>query len=389
MSNVEKIKQLEHELAIRGIDTLLILSREDSDATLQLLLPVHVVAQTAFFFNRDGKHVVLTGSTDANIYKQFGIFEIIEVKEDFETDLLQVFNRINPASLALNISETDYLADGLTVGQYQLLENTIGSERLQARETSSEQILRILRGIKSEQEVRYLSEAVRVTCSIYEEVAPEIRIGMSETQIGDLFVEGMKRHNVINAFAEPYSYPLICINRCGLAHRQPNSNNILKQGDILICDFSVSHRGYCSDIARSFYVLEEGESQAPEHILQAFQTTVDAVGAVIEGLKPGLLGYEADRIGRSIIEGAGYPTIRHSVGHQIGMRVHDGGTSLSPCSNPNSHHPVCKGEVYAIEPTVIQDEGKPSFIVEENVLVTDEGVQLLSTRQMNLWYIAR
>jgi len=389
VSNVEKIKQLERELATEGIDTLLILSREDSDKVLPLLLPVHVVAQTAFFFNRNGRHIVLTGSTDANMYKPFGLFEIIEVVEDFETDFLATFNRINPRSVALNISETDYLADGLTLGQYRLLESIIGGERLAALEKSSEPIVRTLRAIKSEQELTCIRHAVDVTCTIYEEIAPNIRIGMSETDIGALFVEGMKRHNVINAFAEPYSYPLVCINRCGLAHRQPSSRNILMEGDILICDFSVSHQGYCSDIARSFYALGKGESQAPQPILRAFQTTVNAVSAVIEGLKPGLMGYEADLLGRSLIEQAGYPTIRHSVGHQVGMRVHDGGTSLSPSSNPNSHYAIQKGEVYAIEPTVIQDDGKPSFIVEEDVLITDDGVQILSRRQMDLWYIAR
>jgi len=389
VSNVEKITQLIQELRNKDIDTLLILSREDSDKVLPLLLPVHVVAQTAFFFNKTGKPIVLTGSTDANMYKDFGIFEIVEVKEDFETDFLCLFNRIKAKKLALNISELDYLADGLTVGQYMLLEKIIGSERLAGCETSSEQIVRNLRSIKSEYEVECIKHAVEVTCSIYEEVASSISLGMSETQIGDLFVEGMKRHQVVNAFGEPYSYPLVCINRCGLAHREPKAENILEPGDILICDFSVSYKGYCSDIARSFYALAEGEQEAPQEVQRAFQTTVDAVSAVIDAIKPGMMGYEADQIGRSIIENAGYPTIRHSAGHQLGMRVHDGGTSLSPASNPNSHHPIQMGEVYAIEPTVIQDDGAPSFIVEEDVVVTETTVHILSRRQRELWYIAR
>lgn len=387
MANVEKIRQLERLLQEHDIDTLLILSREDSDKVLPLLLPVHVVAQTAFFFNRGGKHHVLTGSTDANMYKEFGIFGIVEVQEDFETDFQRLFTSIAPRRLALNISESDHQSDGLTVGQYQMLEQMLGTDRLAELEVSSEPLVRTLRGIKSAHEIALITHAVETTCAIYDAVARRIKVGMSETDIGDLFVEGMKEHKVVNAFGSPYSYPLICINRCGLAHREPRPTNILQEGDILICDFSVQFQGYCSDIARSFYVLRAHENQAPPEVLRAFETTVQAVSAVIEGLRPGMAGHEADSLGRSVVEAAGYPTVRHSVGHQLGMRVHDGGTSLSQAGNPNARYPIQAGEVYAIEPTVIQDGGAPSFIVEEDVVITETGAHILSTRQTSLWYV--
>jgi Xaa-Pro aminopeptidase len=102
-----------------------------------------------------------------------------------------------------------------------------------------------------------------------------------------------------------------------------------------------------------------------------------------------MTGYEVDAIGREVVEKGGYPTIRHSVGHQLGMRVHDGGTSLSPASNPNSAGVIQVGEVYAIEPTVIQDDGKPSFIVEEDIVIRNGSVEILSERQLKLLYITR
>ncbi len=387
MSNLEKMRQLEHELESRKIDALLILSREDSDTVLPLLLPVHVVAQTAFFFCRDGSHIVLTGKTDANMYSEFGIFEIITCREPFEVELKRIFDRLKPDSLALNISEQDYLSDGLTLGQYQMLQDVLSEKELARIECSSQPLIQVLRSVKTSYEQECIRTAVEKTCAIYSEVAAGLRSGMSETDIGELFVEGMKRHGVVNAFDEPFSYPLICINRCGLAHRKPNSAHILQVHDILICDFSVSYKGYCSDIARSFFVLGEGEEEAPSEVLHAFHTTVSAVSAVIEGLRPGLKGYEADALGRELIEKAGYPTIRHSVGHQVGMKVHDGGTTLGPPANPLSSGEIREGEIYAIEPTVIQDEGKSSFIVEENVLVKADSVEVFSERQMQLLYI--
>jgi Xaa-Pro aminopeptidase len=176
-----------------------------------------------------------------------------------------------------------------------------------------------------------------------------------------------------------------------LAHRVPNPKNILQPGDILICDFSVRYKRYCSDIARSFYVMGSGETEIPEDVQKAFDTTVRAVSAAIEGIKAGMKGFEVDQIARRVIESGGYPTIRHATGHQLGMQVHDGGTSLSPNkeTRPASRGVIKLDEVYAIEPTVIQDGGLPSFIVEEDIVVREHSVQVLSDRQTVLYRIPK
>jgi hypothetical protein len=49
---------------------------------------------------------------------------------------------------------------------------------------------------------------------------------------------------------------------------------------------------------------------------------------------------------------------------------------------------VQAGELYAIEPTVIQDDGLPCMLVEENVLITETGAALLSRRQTGLVLVA-
>jgi len=92
-----------------------------------------------------------------------------------------------------------------------------------------------------------------------------------------------------------------------------------------------------------------------------------------------------------VIEEAGYPTIRHSTGHQVGRETHDGGTILGPRRTPPRpavEGTVQVGEIYAIEPTVIQDDGLPCILVEENVLITEQGAKVLSKRQLELVTIA-
>jgi len=71
--------------------------------------------------------------------------------------------------------------------------------------------------------------------------------------------------------------------------------------------------------------------------------------------------------------------------------VHDGGTVLSFYNErrPAVLGEVKKNEVYAIEPTVIQPPDKPSFIVEENIVITEGKARILSNRQLELYYISR
>ena len=139
----ELVQRIESELRKRGIDTLLMISREDSDPVLARILDTHVVVQTAVLFNADGRHVVLTGRTDAMAYEAFPFFDrIIAMEDDFAVEFPRVFDETNPDTLALNICEEDAQLDGLRWGLYAELEDIVGEARLHSIEVSSADLLR-------------------------------------------------------------------------------------------------------------------------------------------------------------------------------------------------------------------------------------------------------
>jgi hypothetical protein len=139
----EIVTRIEEQLRERGIDVLLMLSREDSDPVVGRILDAHVVAQTAFFFTATGQHIVLTGRTDAMAYEIFPFFsEIIAFEGEFSEEFARVFDRLAPKKVALNISEDDAELDGLRWGLYTQLQEIIGAERLSAIEVSSAEVLR-------------------------------------------------------------------------------------------------------------------------------------------------------------------------------------------------------------------------------------------------------
>lgn len=383
----EKLSAAANLLQAEGADLWLILTREGSDPALPLLVGTRSVHEAAIMVRPDGCHAVLCSQSDRGNYASTGLFsDVIVYEKDFAASLRAQLEQRNPQRMMLNYSSSDALSDGLTVGQYMLLEEVFGADRLRAVEASSERVLKQLRSQKSPAELDCVQKAIDLTLDIYAEVFSQIRCGMTEKQIGERFVAGMRARGVTSGTGAAYDPPIVCLVRAGLAHRQPGDTPS-QPGDILIMDFSVRYQEYVSDIARTVYFLKPGETQAPPEVQHAFDTAYQAISAVIDSIRPGMTGWEVDAIGRRVIEAGGFPTVRHSVGHQIGRNCHDGGTVLGPrrsTPRPDVETKVQIGEIYAIEPTVIQDGGLPCMLVEENVLMTENGAKLLSKRQTNL-----
>ncbi|WP_040213228.1 M24 family metallopeptidase [Clostridium polynesiense] len=387
----EKVKQLEELLKENDIDALMSVSREGSDGILPFLIGDDTVHLGVAIFTKEGKHIMLTSKSDEKKFMQSGIFnKVVAYEKSLSEVLIKTIDEINPKKLALNTSLSDATSDGLTCGLYMMLQDMLGKERLSKIEVSSENVIRELRSVKSDTEVEYLRKSIQITNDIYDEVFTRVKCGMSEKEIGDIFIDCMRKRDVCNGIGKPYDYPIICIVRAGLAHRGPGDTKTIP-GDILIMDFSVKYRGYISDIARTAYFLKPGETAPPEDIQHAFNTAHNAISAAIETIGVGKRGWEVDTAGRRVIEEGGYPTVRHSVGHPIGCTCHDSGTALAPFKgdeNAPCNRPIKLNEVYAIEPTVIQDDGLPCMLVEENVVIRPEGAEILSRRQHQLYLIS-
>lgn len=386
----EKSAQLAIMLKEAGIDALLVYSREGSDHIMPFLVGEDTVHTGAAFFLPDGNHIMITSLSDAKKFHEGEIFkEIITYGTSIDETFLEVYERISPKRLAINVSEDDTVSDGLTQGLYLQLENMLG-ERLKNVECSSEDIIKELRSVKTTTEIEHMRKSILITNDIYDEVFTRIKCGMTEKQIGDIFVDCMKKRDVCNGLGNPYDHPIVCLVRLGLSHRKPGDHKSIP-GDILIMDFSVNYMGYISDIARTAYFLKEGEAEPPKDIQHAFNTAYKAISDTIAFIGEGKKGYEVDAVGRATVEAGGFPTVRHSVGHPIGRQCHDSGTSLGILrkgGNKSVERPIKINEIYAIEPTVIQDGGLPCMLVEENVLIHKGSVEILSRRQTELALIA-
>lgn len=381
--NDEKMTQAARYLDEQGIDLWLIYTSEGADPCLPLVTGVKTVGAGAFVITRDGHRYALCSSIDAQDIEESGLFEqVIKYQEGLAAPLRDLVSRLQPRQIALNFSKEEHLCDGLTLGRYRWLGETLGG-CFDGRFVSSEGFLKDLRSVKSPEEIRRIQKAIDLTLEIYAAVFTQLRPGLSEKQIGQIFVAEMEQRGVVNGLDKGLSAPMVL--KGNIAHRPP-SDSVVESGDMLIIDFSVDYEGYVSDIARTAYFLRPGETDAPPEMKFAFESAYGAISAAFAQLKPGAIGWQIDQAARQHLLARGMPEITHATGHQIGRETHDGGTLLGPRWERYGSAPygvVQENNVFTLEPTILP-ETKPFILSEENVLVTAEGAKFLSRRQESL-----
>lgn len=384
--HTEKLHQTKHYLKEQGIDCYIIKTKEGSDPSMPLLFGLKIVGD-ALLIITISEIIGITSSIDAQDVIESKLFDriVTYTHNDLEEKLQEVMKEINPKKIALNYSKENSLADGLTVGSYRKLLKMLGSP-YNENIVSSDTFLQKIRSIKTPQEISYIQKAIDITLDIYDEVFQKVRKGMSEIEIGNIFIDGMIKRDVVNGISGTLTPPIVM--RHQIAHRAPGES-ILREGDYLIFDFSVSYKGYTSDIARTCYVLKEGEEKASSEMQKAFDTIYEAINKAVKALVPGAIGMDVDYAARQHILDSGYQNIFHAVGHQVGRAVHDGGVLLGPNKKRYSKDAlgvIEEGMVFAIEPTILYEKG-PAIISEDNVLVTKDGAKFLSKRQTELFLI--
>jgi len=268
------------------IDAWIIIDSGARDAVLPLVAGGYTHDRSIYVFTRDGRRFAVTNWPDKGHVESFGVFdEVIPHERDVRATFRELYDRLAPKRFALNFSPEDALWDGLTHGSYIWLEQAVGTDEVAAKAVPAKQHLEELRSVKNEHEIARLREAMRITLDIYQSVWKQLRVGMTERQIQDLFHSELRERGV-----PVEDSPLVLLPKAGMAHRQP-TDTASAPGDLLVVDFFVQYRGYYSDIARTFYFLRPGETQPPAEYRKAFATIREAIARSFEALRPGVQGF--------------------------------------------------------------------------------------------------
>jgi methionyl aminopeptidase len=244
--------------------------------------------------------------------------------------------------------------------------------------------------IKSQEEIELMREAGRITRDTLKVVEHSIKAGISTKELDKIAFDYIKSQGAVPSFKNYGGFPAtICASvNDTIVHGIPSADIILKEGDIISVDVGAKYKGYHGDAARTFPV---GKIDAK--VKRLIKVTEQSFFEGIKGLKSGaFVGDISHRI-QTFVEKNGYTIVRELVGHGVGKNLHEdpqvpnfGRSGSGPRLNANA--------VIAIEPMVNMGErnvvfmpdgwtcktrdGMPSAHYENTVLITDDGVEILT-----------
>jgi Xaa-Pro aminopeptidase len=387
---VEKSNQIAAILLEQGLDLWLVFARETSaggDPVLPLIYgETGLTWQSVLLFTPNHEKIAILGRYEVDTAEKIGAFDrVIPYDEDIQPVLLAELNRINPRHIAINYSEDDVLADGLSHGLYLNLKRMLMGTPFTERLTSAAALISALRGRKTKTEIDRIQKAIDNTLEIYEMTFSHVNIGQTEIEVAEYMQAEVARRGLGFAWPKNNNPAVNTGPNSPVGHNAP-TNLVIEPGHLLHFDFGVKQDGYCADIQRMMYFLKPTESAPPTEVEKGFRTVVQAIQAAFKIIQPGLPGIEVDAVARSLVIDAGYPEYKYATGHQLGRLAHDGGGLLGPAwarYGKTPFLPLEAGQVYTLEPGLMVP-GYGYIGLEEVILVTETGAQFLSPPQTAL-----
>ncbi len=385
----EKLQQAIQIINEFDVDVWLTFVRETSmqpDPVLDLIAGIDVTWESAFLIGRDGGKTAVIGHFDSDSVQNLNAYDhIIGYHQGIGDHLRAILAELDPKTIAINYSENDVAADGLSYGMYRKLLTHLDGTPYAGRLVSAERLAAALRGRKSPTEVDLVRQAIDTTEALFDEVETFAKPGMTQRDIADFVRQRIDEMGLGYAWPKPFNPIVTCGPDSAIGHASAG-DVVLQKGHTLHIDLGVKQNGYCSDIQRMWYVLDDGETEAPPKVQHAFDVVLGAIRAGESFLRPGTPGWQVDEAAREFIVDNGYPEYMHAFGHLLGRAAHDGATVLGPRWERYAgicELPVEVGNIFTLELHVVVPE-RGIMSLEEDVLVTEDGVTYLSQPQTAL-----
>ena len=231
-----------------------------------------------------------------------------------------------------------------------------------------------LREAKDEDEVSLIREAARIATDALMRTIPQISAGQNELAIAGILEKALRDEGSEEA---PF-HPIVASGpRSALPHARASSR-VVQKGDLLLLDFGAQHKGYCSDVTRTFII----GAPTPEQ-REIYQVVRDANHIASHSVRAGMSGMAADALARSYIDAQGHgEAFGHSLGHGLGLEVHE-----SPRLARTAEAALVAGAVVTIEPGIYRP-GLGGVRIEDDVHLSENGPQILTNFSRELIEVA-
>jgi Xaa-Pro aminopeptidase len=228
-----------------------------------------------------------------------------------------------------------------------------------------------LRRRKDPDELGLMKKAIACTRAMHERASQIIEPGIPELRV---FAE--LHAAAVQEAGEPL-YPQHLGNdyACGVPGGPPRAGHTAQPGQLYILDLGPAYRGYFSDNSRAISV----DRRPTDPQMEAWHVVADVFPIVERMVRPGV---KCREIFRAVDEhyrsrtGSGFP---HHLGHGVGLQPHE-----FPHLNPKWDDTLQEGEVFTAEPGLYGPHLGGGMRIENQYLVTRDGVENLTPFPMGL-----
>jgi len=231
-------------------------------------------------------------------------------------------------------------------------------------------VLGPIRMVKDDDEIAALQAAATAVDQIAVEMRAWTWTGRSEMEVHRDLVDRM-----IELGHERANFAIVAAGENAASpHHEPSADRRIAQGELVLCDFGGTMRGYCSDITRMFAV---GEPAAEVRDVYAVLHAAQEAG--VRAASVGTPCADVDAAARLVIADAGFgENFVHRVGHGIGQEAHE-----DPYMVAGNDLPLAPGHAFSVEPG-IYFPGRFGMRLEDIVVATQPGPRRLNDAPRDL-----
>ncbi|TKB50797.1 type I methionyl aminopeptidase [Ferrimonas aestuarii] len=246
--------------------------------------------------------------------------------------------------------------------------------------------------IKTPEQIEKMRVAGRLAAEVLEMIGPHVKKGVTTEELNTICHKHITE--VQDAIPAPLNYngfpksTCISVNEV-VCHGIP-SHKKLKEGDIVNIDITVIKDGFHGDTSKMFIV-----GQTPPRNKKLVEVAQESLYAAIRQIRPGLCMSEIGAIIQPMAEKEGFSVVRDYCGHGIGEKFHEEPQIVHYRNRARLE--LKAGMCFTIEPminagdyrcklnkkdgwTVTTKDGAPSAQWEHTLLVTEDGVEVLTLR---------
>ncbi len=225
-----------------------------------------------------------------------------------------------------------------------------------------------LRRRKEADELAAIQVAIGATEKMYDRAREIICPGISELEVFNQLQSAAVEHcgEMLTGTGNDY--------QCNSPGGAPRQGVVAEAGELYILDLGPAYRGYFADNCRTIAVTESNSLQ--QH---AWSRIMEVFTLVEETVQPGASAAALFEQVRQLLEQAPVGRFHHHLGHGIGLFPHE-----APHLNPFWDDCFEQGDVFTAEPGLYDPQLAAGMRIENNYLVTADGVERLTNFSMEL-----